>query len=79
MKKRGKNSLIIAVDLKSAFDSPLRAKLWESIKNNWGDSEFLKAYREILEEIELVVDLNFTTVGGIKSRRGAPQGMKLSA
>mmetsp|Transcript_98706 Transcript_98706/g.212915 ORF Transcript_98706/g.212915 Transcript_98706/m.212915 type:complete len:199 (+) Transcript_98706:1064-1660(+) len=75
-----KKGIIVALDLKGAFDSPKRTELYKSIFENWGNAKFLHAYRRILEKMELILDLTgIALIKGVRSKVGVPQGMRSSA
>ena len=73
--KNRKKGIAIALDISSAFDSPFRSTIYKTMIEKWGNDLFIHNFRLILEKLELNVDLGFTFIKGIPSRRGAPQGI----
>jgi hypothetical protein len=78
-KASDKKLYIVSADVSQAFDGLFRERMWKVFIKDIGNYAFLHTYKRVLDELQLDIELPFTTVRNVRSKSGSPQGLRMSA
>lgn len=79
IERRGKKAYLFFADLKGAFDSIDRQKIWEVMERKGVSKGLISAIKRLYEETGCKIVVNREVCGDFMTRKGVRQGCPLSA